>query len=620
LARFSLTTALFTAGIIIGSLLWNRISLPFENPWGVTGLFTLIQYNPANNILRFIVFIISPFFLLSIFYLLSRGRLRESTFPAPAAETPAAAQKGVLAFLVLMLFSVIVALNYPERGLYERVDTFHEGESLGTAVSHEAGLVPYKDFIFVHGAYQDPLRSIAAFKLFGRSIGAVRAFENLHELAAFVLLGLMSWRLFAGSFVFAFSALLISAVYIFVEPVPEFMPSLILWRESLAFLFVLAALSLNARMRRGEKGGAGLFAAGFFFSFIPIASFACSIDKAFYITATFIALSPLLYFFSFRGCRTFLASIAVGAAAGAAVLVAVLGEGAGAFFEYVFLRLPRYKELMDGLVYPFKTPSAYLFLVLMAFNLFWIGMRFLREIGARGALGAGAFFRGNLIELTLLLLSIFMMRSALGRADLPHIAYSACFTYLLSLYLLFTGPGIRLFARPAFRQAVNRGSAALAALLIAFGIYRIQSQDLLNRNFPYHVSDSELIPPNYKAAISFLKENLGPNEHFFTMTSEAAWYYFVNRPSPTRFPVVWFAMPRFYQQEIIEDLEEKRVKYIIMSNSNWSNKIDKISSKSRLPIVRDYIYANYTVLGMIDDHEIWVRKGAGPPTSSTNGL
>src|SRR3972149_2386437 len=100
LARFSLTTALFTAGIIIGSLLWNRISLPFENPWGVTGLFTLIQYNPANNILRFIVFIISPFFLLSIFYLLLIGGVVESTFPAPAAETPAAAQKGVPALLL----------------------------------------------------------------------------------------------------------------------------------------------------------------------------------------------------------------------------------------------------------------------------------------------------------------------------------------------------------------------------------------------------------------------------------------------------------------------------------------------------------------------------------------
>ncbi len=99
------------------------------------------------------------------------------------------------------------------------------------------------------------------------------------------------------------------------------------------------------------------------------------------------------------------------------------------------------------------------------------------------------------------------------------------------------------------------------------------------------------------------------------MTSEAAWYYFLERPSPTRFPIVWFAMPHFYQQEIVEDLEEKNVKYILMSNAHWANRIDRVSSKARLPIVRDHIHVNYAPLGMIDDHEIWVRKGLDATSS-----
>ena len=61
--------SIFALGIVLGLFFWNKIALPFHNPWGVTGILTVIKYNPTNNILRFLVLIFFPTLLLSIFYL-----------------------------------------------------------------------------------------------------------------------------------------------------------------------------------------------------------------------------------------------------------------------------------------------------------------------------------------------------------------------------------------------------------------------------------------------------------------------------------------------------------------------------------------------------------------------
>ena len=49
--------AIFIVGILVGLFLWSKIQLPYENHWNVVGELTYKRFNPANNILRFVVFI-----------------------------------------------------------------------------------------------------------------------------------------------------------------------------------------------------------------------------------------------------------------------------------------------------------------------------------------------------------------------------------------------------------------------------------------------------------------------------------------------------------------------------------------------------------------------------------
>jgi hypothetical protein len=121
------------------------------------------------------------------------------------------------------------------------------------------------------------------------------------------------------------------------------------------------------------------------------------------------------------------------------------------------------------------------------------------------------------------------------------------------------------------------------------------------------VPDSAFVPQDYKTAIAFLKENLGPGENFMTLTNEASWYYYVGRPCPSRFLVVWFAMPDFYQREVVRDLETKGVKYILYRNSFWTNSIDSIPNEKRLPILFRYVNEHYRFCRDLNGNEIWIK-------------
>lgn len=140
------------------------------------------------------------------------------------------------------------------------------------------------------------------------------------------------------------------------------------------------------------------------------------------------------------------------------------------------------------------------------------------------------------------------------------------------------------------------------------GAVRLNDKHLVDQNFPYRNPDSVYIPKEYIRTISFLKDAATRQEYFITLTSEASWYYFVGVPSPTRFGIIWFASPTKYQQEVIEDLEKDHIKYILYSNSYWSNIIDGISNRTRLPLLYEYIDTHYTRYVVIDGNEIWIKN------------
>jgi len=102
--------------------------------------------------------------------------------------------------------------------------------------------------------------------------------------------------------------------------------------------------------------------------------------------------------------------------------------------------------------------------------------------------------------------------------------------------------------------------------------------------------------------------NLLEDEYFYTLTSDALLYYLTDRLCPTRFPVVYYAAPRQYQEEIVEDLDTKNVKLVIVTGEGGSNWIDGVNIGARSPLILTYVLNNYKPLALVGGFEIWTRK------------
>ncbi len=619
LLRAALLAALAATGLLLGPTLAERyVHLPWRNPWDVTGPLAALSYNPADNLLKYLIIVAGPSLLL---LLASATPLRRALFAAtarPAAHPPDTARRRPAAWVMALslLYVTIMAICVTTYHAGNRkIDAFHEGESLGAATCHLAGQAPYRDTIFVHGVWQDPLRSVTAFALFGRSIGAARTLESLTKVACYLLLFALLWRLGGRRLAHAHAAFL--GVILLTGPIFLHLTELLAIppRDVVSYGFTLLVLELWRRLRAegtAVASGSAVFAS--LAAFTAVGAFAFSVDRGFFLTAALLLVAPLLL--RMAADRKTAGRLALAGAAGGLAGVTLLGAALqwqfAAFADFVFVKMPQYKELMDGKVYPFTERDYLIPVTVTALNAFVMLFGLLRVATTAdgGRLRAAAdHAAARFPAILLLVLSVLYYRSALGRSDPEHVMYASAPTYMLSLHLLIGGP-LRGLLR---RRAAHIVLATIVAAFALAGAWKIHHRDLLARNFPFRQPDRELVTPEVAAAIDFLAANLAPGDGFFTMTSEAVWYYYLDRPCPCRFPVVWLAMPPFYQREIVRDLQRRPVKLVLYADDSTGYAIDGITSRERLPIVGEYLREAFEPFAVVGAHEIWIRREEGAP-------
>ena len=281
------------------------------------------------------------------------------------------------------------------------------------------------------------------------------------------------------------------------------------------------------------------------------------------------------------------------------------------FFKFTFLIMPKYRDLMSGFVYPINRMPFLMICVLIAANTYWIAFKFIQQFylnNRKLTTSIKKFTEQYLIEFSLLILSIFFFKNALGRSDMEHVIYGSSVIHILSIYIVIKHYLHDFLHRHGFRKIFMYPLILIIIFTFSICIYQIWDRNLFTRNFPFNIDDSEFIPDNYKSTISFLRNNLNNEEGFFTMTSEASWYYFIDKPCPTRFFDVRFASPYFYQNELIESLKKGNVKFILFFNTHGANHFDGIPNLKRVPLFVNYIVKNYVPFIRINDNYIVIKK------------
>lgn len=147
----------------------------------------------------------------------------------------------------------------------------------------------------------------------------------------------------------------------------------------------------------------------------------------------------------------------------------------------------------------------------------------------------------------------------------------------------------------------------LSAILTGYGNFdRYNIDPPLERIGAIRISADQA--SQIKAVVNYIQSNTKPDETIFDFSNQGGYYFFADRPSATRYHQVCYASIDKMQNEVIRDLEEKRTKLIIFSNSSWMDSIDGVSSFDRHKIIANYIKEKYAESAKIGTTTIYMRK------------
>lgn len=286
---------------------------------------------------------------------------------------------------------------------------------------------------------------------------------------------------------------------------------------------------------------------------------------------------------------------------GALVLLPALAymaaEGALlATFENLFL-FPRTRLLGFGAL-PFPAPAAaadslraYFVPAVLAVSGFSIASRLLR----------GECDTRTLTELALAIFGALLFSSALSRPDLPHLAFAL--PPALVLLAVRVDDAAALVSRGRRTAAAVALALALAALSPWAGLAAATLRSFFASTPPGfrplalpRAGGAQLPEPlarDLEQVTNALRERTRPDESFWAYPNEALLYFLADRPQPTRYPLVVFAVTRGQRGELVAELERARPRYAVLHLE--APALDGITYDIAAPEVIAYLGAHYAI-------------------------
>lgn len=518
----------------------------------------------------------------------------------------------------LLLPALIYLFSYASTAESSQwIDLFHRGESIGPASDYLRGKVPFRDTFVLHGMMEDGQLDAWLMKLFGRELNVA----ILRTVIIGAFLGVAIWFLGLALFDSIPLALLCVAMGSWTTA------------ENNRTLFQVAAVALfwNALRRRSRMSAifAGIFAGiALFFSY----------EIGVYTIVGGLAVALLLWITSKRttwdGMPPAQAAIffTIGVLLGIAPFAIWLATH-GALDDFVtmsFVTIPKYIDAVWSLPFPDIVSTFRKDLNLHTLAEFVLWEKFHLILSPLTIAIAAIYFiqrwlrrRVDTFDYALLVLTVFAtvaQRTAFGRASFRHQYFAA---FLIGPLLVLLAVLIVRALRNVWKDG-GEGTRAFIAALCVMTVPVIAVlfwiPDLVNvrlHDFTRYYGRVMKVDRDSKAeevmwritdVSKELHERLRPNEPFFDFSNQPAFYFFANRPNPTRFYQVPILSPREFQAETIRDLERAKTKVIIRRSPELFDQFDGVTNDLRAQAVSAYIDEVYRFHKAVRGVELWTRR------------
>ncbi len=522
-----------------------------------------------------------------------------------------------LVLVLLVVPMILFVLDYGSSAwLSKWVDLFHRGESLGPASDYLRGKAPYVDVFPLHGMLEDGLLDAWLMQIFGRSVTVAVARSAI--LSSLMLPGL--WLLGFALFESMPLALLVAGLGLVMSADNQ--------RAVLEIACVTLLLAAIRMRRTWPVAVAGVAAA--------VAVF-FSLDTGLYSlvagSLTIVVIARVAPRDERPPLGRWLAWWAGGIALGAAPFIIYLAiRGAvGAFITTSFVSVPGIIDAVWSL--PFPDLIAQFRQDLGTMSLFDVAYRFRfilnpLVIGIASMVLLVRFRRRNLRRfdqglVVLVLFAIVSQRSALGRADLPHQWFSAFLISPIVVALLVSLSRMSRSLRGSSQPGGRVVRLGLGLLLIAAGLPLLWVPGLLEERL------SQVIDYRARTSVAGFEDPKGSEsaqrisqvhywidwmvpkgEPIFDFSNQAAFYFFADRPNPTRFYQVPIMSPRAFQLEVVRGLQKARPAVVLMTSPDHYDEFDGIPNDLRAPVVAGWIRTHYRLFRIVRGVELWRWNGA----------
>jgi len=591
-------TLIFTViAILISTFLWNKILLPYDIQNQIYGEYSINQYNPNNDTLRFIFFVSFPLLIFLISYLIF---YKEKTF----SFNYVLFNKGDIKknsrtnFIPLIILFIIVLsiefLTLDFNKFSQNIDYIHDGMLL-TPSSNAYFLNKFWESSYIERGLFAQFRPILLWDLFNiKSIGLVHISSLIllyfNKILLVIFCSKISQHLSLNNFIKKIYFLILSILsvslvsYYNLSAFPE-----------RSFLFLLFFIIFESSFYNNK-----FYFSSFLLGLFSIISMLWFIDIGAYIN---VLLLIILIYFLLRKEIKKISSILFGIVFGWTSFVILVPPGE--FSEFVNITLSVYANVdyYNGLIYPTPflsgdTRSTRALLLIIFAGILTILITFNKNFKLS--------YESRILFIFLFIASLLMFKTAISRSDTPHIKVAAGFNlfliYAATLYLLSCLIEKKEKISLKINKFLNFFKKKYLNLVIIFfllNIFILKTNITDFKNLPYSLKNiknlatyenNKYLNSDYIELIKYYKSLVEDQTCIQILTNEAALPYLMNMPVCTQFYFMYPTGNTNLQKKFIQQLKNSKPKIILYNSeiTTWD------FSLKHAPLLFSYINQNYS--------------------------
>ena len=589
--------------ICVSTLIWEKIVFPFNPDSQIYGEYFIKKFNPLNDNVRYILFILIPLttFLFSYIYFNGKKLLKINevlnlkTYDFKIKKGEARSNDVLFYTIIFLILLEFFSINFG--AFFYHLDFFHEGTYL----------TPPKNFQLKDGIWTQTFLdyglwgnffSIFVWKIFdAETIGSLRFFQLVILLLNKILIVYLAKNI---SDKLCLNKNLAQYYFVFFSIFSIALVNYFYWDTDITIKLFLVLIFLSVFLKTLEKANYQ-FISSFFIGLFSSLSLVWYIDIGVYLNCVIFLI--LVYFFYIKNFKSFKVIILGVMFSWVIFFIFLPGDEINAFYKNT-LSIFATIDYIDGMIYPTpfiskdaRATRALLFIIITGILLIIFNLD--KRIIVKSQIKIFFSF--------LYLFNILIFKSAILRSDAQHIKTSSglLLFLLIALITYFTFRSVIIFfkKRKINKKLIsffkkNHRYILVTILFFNFFIvsdYSINPKKIFNShhqiNNLIYSKNEKYLSEDYVQMIDYYKNISASDKCVQIFTNEAAIPYLLDKPTCSKFYSMWISSKKESQEKFISELMISKPKIILYS----SKKDIYGGTDKKLPDVLSFIEQNYSL-------------------------